>query len=70
VRESTGLGHTWVKANLRQLVDFEYILVAKGGNERSKAFYRLRADEDIVRADLSMIPTPAVMRTLMEGQKA
>jgi hypothetical protein len=67
VREATGLGHTWVKANLRQLVDYEYVVLAKGGNERSKAFYRLRADEDITRADLSMIPTPAVMRTLLSG---
>jgi hypothetical protein len=70
VREATGLGHTWVKANLRQLVDYEYVVVAKGGNERSKAFYRLRADEDILKADLSMIPTPEVMRTLASGGKA
>jgi hypothetical protein len=70
VRESTGLGHTWVKANLRQLVDYEYVVLAKGGNERSKAFYRLRADEDILKADLSMIPTPEVMRTLTGGSKA
>jgi len=69
VREATGLGHTWVKHNLRQLVDYEYITVAKGGNERSKAFYRVRSDEDIQKADLSMIPTPQVMRTLMQEGK-
>jgi len=67
VREATGLGHTWVKANLRQLVDYEYVTVAKGGSERFRGVYRLRADEDIARADLSMIPTPEVMRTLATG---
>jgi hypothetical protein len=69
VREATGLGHTWVKNNLRQLVDFEYITVSNGGGERFRGVYRLRADEDIIKADLSMIPTPEVMRTLATGGK-
>jgi len=65
VREVTGLGHTWVKANLRQLLDYEYVELKHGGNERSKGVYRLRSDEEVASADLSMIPSVAVMRTLM-----
>jgi energy-coupling factor transporter ATP-binding protein EcfA2 len=61
VREATGLGHTWVKANMRRLVEYEYLEVAHGGGERSKASYRLKADEDIRSVDLSMIPTPEAM---------
>jgi hypothetical protein len=68
VREATGLGHTWVKGNLRLLVDYEYVVQVGGAGARSKAVYRLRADEDVVKADLSMIPTPAVMRTLTGGK--
>jgi energy-coupling factor transporter ATP-binding protein EcfA2 len=61
VREATGLGHTWVKANMRRLAEYEYLEVARGGGERSKAYYRLKADEDIRSVDLSMIPTPEAM---------
>jgi hypothetical protein len=61
VREATGLGHTWVKANMRRLAEYEYLEVAHGGGERSKAYYRLKADEDIRSVDLSMIPTPEAM---------
>jgi len=61
VREVTGLGHTWIKLALRQLVDFDHLVIAKGGGERSKAFYRLREDAGIKGIDLSMIPTPDEM---------
>lgn len=61
VREITGLSHTWVKYAMRQLMEFEYISLARGGAERSRAFYRLREDSAIPGADLSMIPTPEAM---------
>lgn len=61
VREITGLSHTWVKYAMRQLVEYEYLSLARGGSERSRAFYRLREDARIPGADLSMIPTPEEM---------
>jgi hypothetical protein len=75
VREATGLGHTWVKRNLRELVDYEYVSVTRGGSERSKAYYRLRDDEELAKVDLSMIPTPEAMRKTLselarEGKQA
>jgi hypothetical protein len=68
VREATGLGHTWVKANMRRLADYEYLEAAHGGGERSKTWYRLKADEDILSIDLSMIPTPEAMEKRMNGR--
>jgi energy-coupling factor transporter ATP-binding protein EcfA2 len=61
IREYTGLGHTWIRTNLRQLVEYEYLTVARGGSERSKGFYRLKEDSALAGADLSMIPTPEDM---------
>jgi hypothetical protein len=60
-REITGLGHTWIKQGLRQLVDYDYLSIARGGSERSRAYYRLREDTEIKGVDLSMIPTPEAM---------
>jgi hypothetical protein len=66
VREATGLGHTWVKAMARLLVDYEYLEVAQGGGQRSKAWYNLRGDEGIPRADLTMIPAPSELSSRMK----
>lgn len=60
IREYTGLTHTWVRMNLRQLVEYEYLSV-RGGNERSKGFYRLKEDVNLTATDLSMIPSPEAM---------
>jgi DNA primase catalytic core len=65
IREQTGYGHTWIKTNMRLLVDYEYIVISRGGRERSKAVYRLREDESIANIDLSMIPTPEQMKTII-----
>lgn len=70
VREATGLAHTWVKHNLRQLVDYEYLVLAAGGRERTKAFYRLREDAGIAGADLSMIPSPEQMKARLAGGRS
>jgi len=69
VREWTGLSHTWVKYAIRQLVDYEHITIAKGGAERSRAFYRLREDACIAQVDLSMIPTPEAMERKLKAAK-
>jgi len=58
IREATGLGHTWIKAMVPLLVDYEYLEQVSGDGQRSKAWYSLRSDEGIVHADLSMIPPP------------
>jgi hypothetical protein len=68
IREYTGLGQTWVRTNLRQLVDYEYLSVARGGAERSKGFYRLRSDESIGGTDFSMIPSPEEMAARLGGK--
>jgi energy-coupling factor transporter ATP-binding protein EcfA2 len=61
IREATGLSHTWVQMNLRHLVSYEYLELVRGGAARTCGYYRLRADEDILTLDLSMIPTPEAM---------
>ena len=66
-REITSLSHTWIQIGLRQLVEYEYLTVVRGGGPRSKGHYRLQGDEGINGADLSMIPTPSIMKTLWEG---
>jgi len=58
IREATGLGHTWIQAMMRLLVDYEYVELVHGGGSRSKAYYALRNDEGILHSDLSMIPPP------------
>jgi hypothetical protein len=65
IREHTGLSQTTVKTGIRQLVDYEYLRVNRGGRERSKGFYNLVSDEAIRGADLSMIPTPEDMQSRM-----
>jgi len=66
IREHTGLAQTWVRLNLRQLLDYEYLTVARGGGERAKGFYRLKEDASLREADLSMIPSPEAMAEKME----
>jgi hypothetical protein len=68
IREVTGIGQTSVKYGLRHLVEYEYLIIASGGGERSKAFYRVRDDSAIASADLSMIPTPAEMKAKLSEQ--
>jgi hypothetical protein len=65
IREATGLGHTWIQSNLRVLADYEYLDVLRGGGERSRAWYTLRADEAIREADLSMIPSPEAVAAFL-----
>jgi predicted ArsR family transcriptional regulator len=68
IRERTGMGHTWIRTHLRQLEEYEYLTVARGGSERSKGFFRLKEDASLAAADLSMIPTPETMAVLIEKQ--
>jgi hypothetical protein len=69
IREAAVLSQTAVRMGIRQLVDYEYLTIARGGRERSKGFYRLVGDESIKGADLSMIPTPEDMKKRMSTTK-
>jgi hypothetical protein len=69
IRETTGLGHTWIQAMIKLLVDYEYVEQAAGGGARSRAYYTLRCDEGILSSDLSMIPTPDEVASLPKKQK-
>jgi hypothetical protein len=66
IREKTEFGQSWIKQNLRSLVEYEYVTVTRGGRERSKGIYRLRADEPLHELNLAMIPTPDRMRAILE----
>ena len=61
IREYTLQSQMMVKTGVRQLVEYEYLTLARGGNERSKGFYRLKGDEEMLKTDLSIIPTPEEM---------
>jgi hypothetical protein len=65
IREATGLAQTSIRMSIRQLLDYEYLTVARGGGERSKGFYRFKEDVSIISTDLSMIPTPEAMRRII-----
>jgi hypothetical protein len=69
IREYTGYSLEWVKKQLRILIDYEYVIVTKGGGSRVKGFYRIREDEPISKIDLSMIPTPEKMAELIKNDK-
>jgi DNA primase len=62
IREQTGFGHTWIKEHLRTLVDYEYLIVMRGGKERSKGVYRLKEDAEVTSVNFAMIPTPEEMQ--------
>jgi DNA primase len=70
IRERTGFGQTWIKMNMRMLLDYEYLTLARGGRERSKAVYRLREDESISKINLSMIPTPEYMEKILKAEES
>ena len=69
IRETTGCGQTWLKMYLKQLVDYEYVVITRGGKARSKGYYRIRSNEDIESINLSMIPTPDEMKKHIECDK-
>ena len=69
IREATGFGQTWLKVHLKQLVDYEYVVISRGGKARSKGYYRIRSDEEIESINLSMIPTPEDLKQKLQSKK-
>lgn len=62
IRETSGYGQTWVKKQTKILVDYEYLIVVKGGTSRQKGFYRLVENKPLEELNLSVIPTPEKIR--------
>jgi DNA primase len=66
VREYSQLGQKSVKKYMKLLSDYEYLQVGGKQVRGSRNSYRLVADEEIRRSDLSLIPTPEEVRERME----
>jgi DNA primase catalytic core len=65
LREQTGFGQSWIRENLRKLVEYEYISVQRNFKRGERGSYRLKDDSDIEKIDLSIIPTPEAMERLL-----
>jgi hypothetical protein len=61
IRDTLGFGHTWVRENLKLLVEYEYVDRLRGTNRGERSYYRLKEDRDVGQFDLSMIPDPGKM---------
>jgi DNA primase len=69
IREHTGYGQSWIRENLRVLVDYEYVSRIRGTQRGSRAFYRLKEDEAVGKLSFSMIPTPLEMENTVKPAK-
>ena len=67
VREMTGFSQSFIKVNIRSLLEYEYILIKRGGEGRTRGFYRLKEDEAIKALDLSIIPRPEEIRLNLQN---
>ncbi len=67
IRESTGLSQMFVKRNMKILSDYEYIYASGGPGGRVRKNYKLVADERIKLIDISVIPEPSKMKTLLKS---
>ena len=65
IREHTGYGQSWIKQNLKILIDYEYVNVVRGGRERQRGYYSLRDDVSIEELNLSMIPRPEEIKQVL-----
>jgi DNA primase len=70
LREQTGFGQSWIRENMRKLVEYEYISVQRNFKRGERGAYRLKDDSDIEKIDLSMIPTPEEMEKLISAESA
>ncbi len=66
IRERTNLNQMFVKRYLRVLTEYEYIRVRGNHFRGGTASYSLISDENIVKMDLSIIPTPEEMTKKIE----
>jgi DNA primase catalytic core len=69
IRQLSGYGQSWLRDNLRKLVEYEYIVLARGTRRGERGSYRIKEDTEIEKIDFSMIPTPDAMNILLCGKK-
>jgi hypothetical protein len=70
IRQLSGYGQSWLRDNLRKLVEYEYIVVQRGMRRGERGSYRIKDDTEIEKIDFSMIPTPAEMEELISAKSA
>jgi len=68
LREATGCGHSWIKQQLKLLVEYEYLKKAGGAYRGSRAFYTLKKDEAVNNLNLTMIPTVAEIKEKLKNK--
>jgi hypothetical protein len=66
IREHTSFGQSWIRENLRKLVEYEYVSVHRSLKRGERGSYRLKDDAEIEKINLSMIPTPGDMEKLID----
>ena len=69
IRQLSGYGQSWLRENLRKLVEYEYITVQRGPRRGERGSYRIKEYSEIEKIDLSMIPTPDMMNILLSSKK-
>jgi energy-coupling factor transporter ATP-binding protein EcfA2 len=65
IREWTNLNNTYLKRQMRTLLEYEYLVLLKGGQEKSRGYYRLVKDAPIGSVELSQILSPSELRAIM-----
>jgi DNA primase len=58
LREESGLSQQFVKNNMRELINYEYLITENLASRGMRKQYKLVSDQDLQHLDLSMIPTP------------
>jgi DNA-binding MarR family transcriptional regulator len=66
IREHTGFGQSWIKQHLRTLVEYEYVLIARGNRNGYRNTYTLRADEPLQQVNASCILSPGELEKQMK----
>jgi hypothetical protein len=66
IREQTSFGQSWIRENLRKLVEYEYVSIQRSMKRGERGSYRLRDDAEIEKINLSMIPTPDDMEKIID----
>jgi DNA primase len=64
IRVNTGYGQSWIRENMRKLVEYEYVNRERSLKRGERGSYRLRDDAEMEKINLSMIPTPEDMERL------
>ena len=71
IREHCGYGQSWLQEHLRMLVNYEYVILIKGGSARSKGVYRLLGNDPIQKLEAASILSPEALEKKIreDGEK-